>query len=151
MTRARGFLAIGFTVVLVAALSPAAIPAGSTEAASTEQIRVQPGHLLQNSGSELYHELCASCHGLRGVGNGPMSSALAIPAPALNRLRDAGIPREHWTYVIESPCDDRHHWAPDGNATMPCWKRAFREALGNDVAPLLVSAKLTDYLESIQQ
>ena len=69
-----------------------------------------------------------------------------LPSTALA----TGVPREHWTYVIHSPCEDAHHWAAHGTETMPCWRQIFREALNSPNLPMLVSAKLGDYLEGVQ-
>lgn len=151
-------LALGFAAAVTATSVLSAPPATSTETsaaspavAATRPLRIQPWHLLQQDGAGLYGELCASCHGVAGAGNGPEAEALAVPAPALKFLRRSGVPTQHWTYVIQAGCDDHHHWAPDGSATMPCWQRLFRQALGNGAASLMVSVKLVDYLESIQE
>jgi mono/diheme cytochrome c family protein len=155
MTR---LLIIAFAAAVAASPALAASPGGTTGAqaagpavAVTQPLRVQPWHLLRHDGAELYQELCASCHGADGAGYGPAAEALPVPAPALTHLRRANVPREHWTYVITAGCEDHHHWAPDGTQTMPCWQRIFRQALGNNAAPLMVSTRLVDYLESIQE
>lgn len=119
-------------------------------AAQPQVIRVQTWQLLQENGAGLYRQLCASCHGAVGAGNEPATTALT-PAPPLTQLQRKGVPRAHWAYVILSPSEDPHHWGPKGRETMPCWRRLFREALGNDAAPLTVSARLVDYLETIQE
>lgn len=159
MTHAKERLAICFTGLMIAAVSWTAAPGGVTAAAEAAgakaapplEIRIQPARLLHASGAELYRELCASCHGGDGAGNGPAARALEVPPPALDSLRRAGVPRRHWTYVLEAPCEDSHHRAASGAETMPCWQRHFRHALGNDGSALLVSAKLVDHLDSIQR
>lgn len=118
-------------------------------AEGTRVIRVGPWHLLQSSGDELYGHMCASCHGGQRVSGLATRSPEAVQAPPLTHLRHQGIPREHWVYVLESPCDDVHHGA-QGTQDMPCWSRIFRHALGNDAASLLVSTKLASYLDTIQ-
>lgn len=161
MTRVTRLLVIAFAGALVASLALAPASQGKVagtqaedaeaEAAPTQVLRVRPGHLLHHDGAQLYQELCASCHGAAATGNGPEARALAVPPPPLTHLRRAGVPRQHWTYVIRAGCEDHHHWAPDGSATMPCWRRVFRQALGNEAAPLLVSTKLVAHLESLQK
>ena len=118
--------------------------------AQIEPIRIDPWQLLQSDGGELYQQMCASCHGAKALGNGPAARTLGKYAPPLVTLSATNVPREHWTYVIQSPCDDKHHRTVSGVATMPCWQRAFREALGNDASPMLVTTRLVDYLETIQ-
>lgn len=115
-----------------------------------EITRVDPWQLLQSDGQELFQHMCASCHGAEGIGTGSAPSQ-SKPAPALTNLEAAGIPRTHWVYVLESPCEDPHHWGPSRSPAMPCWQRIFRQALGNDAAPMLVSTKLAAYIDSIQQ
>ena len=116
-----------------------------------EPIYVDPWQLLQSDGGELFEQMCASCHGKAGAGSGVAARSLSKYPPPLTTLEAAGVPRDHWVYVIESPCDDSHHWGPHQTMTMPCWRRVFREALGNDAAPLLVSVKLVSYLDTIQE
>ncbi len=158
MPRMTKPLIVAIAAALVASLALAIPPGKATEpqaegaaAAPARALRVQPWNLLQHDGAELYQEMCASCHGADGAGYGPAARALSVPAPPLTHLKQAGVPRQHWTYVIEAPCEDRHHWTPDGRETMPCWQRIFRQALGNDAGALLVTTKLSNYLESIQQ
>ncbi len=158
MTCAKQFMAMGLTGVIMLGVGLMAASSGATETevkgaqtAPTREVRVRPGHLLHDSGAELYAELCASCHGDSGDGSGPAVAENAAPAPALNRLKRDGVPRRHWIYVLESPCEDRHHGQPDGLERMPCWSRLLRQALGSDASVLLVSKKLIDHLDSIQQ
>lgn len=143
--------------VVVASVALAAVPGKTTEVEvepavdRAQPLRVRPSHLLQHDGAELYRELCASCHGVDADGNGPAATTVPVPTPPLTHLKRAGVSKRHWTYVIQAGCEDSHHWAPDGSETMPCWQRIFRQSLGDDAGALLVSAKLADYLESIQR
>lgn len=146
---------IGFALATVATWALAAAPGTATEdpakgpaVGTTPVLRVQAWDLLQHDGAQLYQELCASCHGAEGAG---YARATPVPTRPLTTLKQRGVPRAHWTYVILAPYEDGHHWAPDGNETMPCWQRIFRQALGHDAGPLLVAKKLTGYLESIQE
>lgn len=122
----------------------------SSASPEIEPVRIDPWQLLQSDGEELYQQMCASCHGPEALGNGPAARSVAKNPPPLVTLSAVNVPRTHWTYVIQSPCDDAHHRAADGVTTMPCWKRAFREALGNSAAPMVVTTRLVDYLETIQ-
>lgn len=119
-----------------------------TEAAPDWKVRIDKFKLYQSSGAELYRELCANCHGVEGDGRSLIANPGPVRPPALKYLRSSGIAREHWTYVILSPYEDKHH---SGVAGMPCWSRILHQALGNEAGPMLVASKLTDYLEEIQE
>lgn len=123
---------------------------GSAIASETKVVRIDPWLLLQSSGDELYQHMCASCHGDQGAGGLTVLTPEPIHPPALDHLKQLGIPRDHWVYVLESPCEDAVHKRSHGAETMPCWQRIFRLALGNDAAPILVSNRLASYLDSIQ-
>ncbi len=112
--------------------------------------QVKAWQLLKGSGAELYQQLCSSCHGLDGTGSLAAAKALALPPPDLTRLREVGIPKEHWAYVLQSSCGEAHHQAPDGTATMPCWRRIFRHTVRSDMMPLVITTRLVDYVDSIQ-
>ncbi len=120
------FLAIGLAIAILAALAPGsslarAVEAGATGADGTETqvLRVEFWHLWQASGADLYQELCASCHGVDGAGDGPAAGALKVPAPALTDLTRDGVPRQHWTYALGAACDDRRNWTGTVS-TKPC-------------------------------
>lgn len=72
------------------------------------------------SGKQLYERFCASCHGVEGRGDGPVSASLAVEVPDLTLIaRRAGgkYPRERIIRVI----DGRHLFAAHGSRTMPVW------------------------------
>ena len=148
-------LMIAATPVVAGALDGTSREPGAAAAGKEVQpevVRVDKWLLLQSSGAELYGELCASCHGAEGKGNGPAARSLAVYPPPLDHLEKDGVAESHWTYVVLAPCEDVHHWGPDGTKTMPCWQRIFRQALGGtDAGPMLVSAKLETYLKGIQE
>lgn len=48
---------------------------------------------LLNVGKKLYDQYCATCHGSRGDGKGPVGAALKPPP------RDFNIPLSQWTYA----------------------------------------------------
>lgn len=143
-----GLAALGNAADLTpgASAAPGAAPTGTTQT-----VRVNKWKLYQGTGAEIYHELCSGCHGVEGVGDGPAWHSEEIPAPALNQLRKNGVDRQHWIYVINAPYEDSHHWAPDGTMTCPPLNWIFRQAIGSDAGPLLVTKKLVAYLEEIQQ
>jgi len=162
MNTAKVICAVAAFVMLIGAAPTVAVPPdpapdklGETAAdiaVQPEVVLVDKWRLLQSDGAQIYDNLCASCHGAEGRGAGRAARSLAVYPPPLDHLAKAGVPEEHWTYVILAPCEDAHHWGPHGAATMPCWQRVFRQALGGtDAGPMLVSAKLSTYLREIQE
>lgn len=143
---AIGFLLLG--AVAVGSRVQTA-PQGTNEGAAF--VRVDKAMLFQSGGAELYQNLCESCHGTVEFGNRGAVEIRDAMAPPLDQLRKRGVAREHWTYVILAPYEDEHHRDSQGNETMPCWNRLFRQAMGSEAGPLLVSAKLTDYLDENQK
>lgn len=108
----------------------------------------------QMSGMEMYEQLCSSCHGVGGRGDGPVSSLIKISVPDLTRVaqRDGGeFPVEDVRRTIDGRWDRRAHGARD----MPVWGWQFYDsAATNDVEERArvdsMIARLVDYLRSIQ-
>jgi mono/diheme cytochrome c family protein len=104
-------------------------------------------------GSELYTRFCASCHGTRGEGDGPVANSLRVLVPDLTRLaiRQGGkFPEDAIRRII----DGRTVKPPHGPRYMPVWGYEFRAAdprqeSSNRKAELIID-KLVEYLESIQ-
>ncbi len=103
-----------------------------------------------NTGAELYHSYCASCHGITGHGDGPAAKALKIPPPditALARKNGGRFPGGQVYQVIE--------WggaiASHGSREMPVWGVAFRPLSDENQKQVAARIRaLTEYLESIQ-
>jgi hypothetical protein len=108
----------------------------------------------QMSGMEMYEQLCSSCHGPSGHGDGPVSSLIKIRVPDLTRIaeRDGGeFPVEDVRRTIDGRWDRRAHGARD----MPVWGWQFYDsaATNNLEERALVDSmigRLLDYLRSIQ-
>jgi len=108
----------------------------------------------QLTGLEMYQQLCASCHGVDGHGDGPVSSLIKIGVPDLTRIaqRDGGeFPAEDVRRTIDGRWDRRAHGARD----MPVWGWVFYDETARQGAwdPARVDAmlnRLVDYLRSIQ-
>src|SRR4029453_4513951 len=74
----------------------------------------------QMSGMQMYQQLCSSCHGSGGHGDGPFASLPKIGVPDLTRLaqHDGGeFPAEDVRRTIDGRWDRRAHGARD----MPVW------------------------------
>jgi hypothetical protein len=107
------------------------------------------------SGLELYQQLCASCHGVEGHGDGPVAPLIKIPVPDLTRLafRDGGeFPTEDVRLIVDGRSDRRAH----GPRDMPVWGWQLYDSKTPDDAQArartnAVIARLVDYLQSIQR
>lgn len=135
--------------------STLAILAGSalliTACASTPQRR----ELSQLSGVEMYEQLCASCHGLAGQGDGPVASLIKSGVPDLTRIayRDGGeFPAEDVRRTIDGRYDRPAH----GPRDMPVWGWQFYDSTStNDPAERArvdsMIDRLVEYVRSIQK
>ena len=100
-------------------------------------------------GMSVYGELCASCHGRTGHGDGPRIPELTSKPSDLTRLAQLN----GWTFPAESVArvidgSDRAHQT----SGMPRWGDVFRgdQALADDAAVKERIKALTLYLEFIQ-
>lgn len=135
--------------------STLAILAGSalliTACASTPQRR----ELSQLSGVEMYEQLCASCHGPAGQGDGPVASLIKSGVPDLTRIayRDGGeFPAEDVRRTIDGRYDRPAH----GPRDMPVWGWQFYDSTStNDPAERArvdsMIYRLVEYVRSIQK
>ena len=105
------------------------------------------------SGEELFEQFCASCHGLRGIGDGPVAETLPVDMPDLTRLsKDNGghFPEEYLRTVI----DGRYVVALHGTRYMPIWGYEFWVAQGADFEAAMMVEVIVDnlvgYIKSIQ-
>lgn len=106
-------------------------------------------------GANLYRGYCASCHGVSGKGDGPVSGALSMDMPDLRTIaaRNGGaFPQT----MIDSIIEGRGRSVAHGAAGMPVWGRAFfaaESAMGETEPEKFAAARikaLSDYLEFIQ-
>ena len=102
------------------------------------------------SGSEMYLAYCASCHGSKGLGNGPAADRLKHPVPDLTTLsqRSKGaFPKEHVSQVIRGEESAEAHGLQD----MPVWGPVFR-SLNSSQEPIVRMrvSNLARHIESLQ-
>ena len=110
--------------------------------------------LPQLSGMEMYEQLCSSCHGVSGHGDGPVSSVMNVSVPDLTRLaqHDGGeFPTEDVRRTIDGRWDRRAHGARD----MPVWGWQLYDSAAKDDASerAIVDSmidRLVNHLRSIQ-
>ena len=77
-------------------------------------------------GEELFHELCAACHGVSGKGDGPAASAMAKPVSNLTVLtfnNDGIFPIEQ----VEKSITGKSRVVAHGTIDMPVWGQRFEE------------------------
>ena len=107
------------------------------------------------SGVQLYNRFCASCHGERARGDGPVAKSFRIDVPDLTRItqRHGGtFPAEQIHKII----DGRAVMPPHGSREMPVWGFEFYVQNENAGHPDPqhrtgeIIQRLEDYLRSIQ-
>ena len=76
-------------------------------------------------GEELYNNLCSTCHGLEGKGNGPAASALGRAVPDLTLLsavNGGSFPHKQVEKVIYG----KTRAGESGATDMPAWGQQFK-------------------------
>lgn len=124
-----------------------ALPAA---AQSPEIKKVPARYTSPASGAEMYASYCASCHGPKGQGDGPVAAHLKTPVPDLTLLakQNKGIfPKERVGQVIRGEAGVQTH----GLREMPVWGPFFL-TMNNSQEPVvrIRVANLTRHIESLQ-
>lgn len=112
--------------------------------------QVPPSPTNPSSGSEMFKEYCAVCHGVAGKGDGPAVPALKMAPADLRTLasRNAGKFPELKVYRVITGEDNV---ASHGTKDMPMWGQVFRDmSRGDDAVIRMRLTNLTKYIESIQ-
>lgn len=130
----------------------ALISIGSLAACATAP---KPAALSSLSGMQLYEQLCASCHGIEGRGDGPVAPLIKIGVPDLTRLaaREGGeYPTEDVRFVIDGRFERRAH----GPRDMPVWGWQLYDSSNPDddderARTNALIDRLVVYLQSIQR
>lgn len=102
------------------------------------------------SGSEMYKEYCASCHGKGGKGDGPAAAALKAAPPDLTTLakrNDGKYPALRVTSILRG----KETLVAHGDQEMPVWGPVFSSVSGRSegIVDLRIS-NLNKFLESLQ-
>ena len=103
-------------------------------------------------GSGLYRSYCASCHGEKGKGDGPIAAHLKVRPADLTQIakRHKGTyPADRVTQLI----DGRQVVKPHGDSQMPVWGDALSRTT-TDTDESSIKAKieaLVNYLATIQE
>ena len=134
------------TAVLLWAAALALPALGQT----TEVKKVPARYTSPASGSDMYLAYCASCHGTKGLGDGPVAAHLKNAVPDLTTLakQSKGIfPAQRVAQVIQGEVGVKTHGVQD----MPVWGPVFLR-LNNSEAPAarIRVANLTKHIEGLQ-
>ncbi|MBL0210907.1 MAG: c-type cytochrome [Holophagaceae bacterium] len=131
-------------LILAAAL---ALPA---TAQKSEVKKVPARYTSPASGAEMYIAYCASCHGSKGLGNGPVAEHLKIPVPDLTTLskqNKGAFPSVHVSQIIRGEVGARTHGLQD----MPVWGPVFLNLNNRQEAAVHMRvSNLSKYIESLQ-
>jgi len=102
----------------------------------------------ESGGSAIFGLYCASCHGVRATGNGPLASMLHRRPPDLTLIavRNGGtFPTERVARTIDGRAPIKGH----GGGEMPVWGDAFSRS-SDPAPPSEKIAQLVSFLASIQ-
>jgi mono/diheme cytochrome c family protein len=123
-------------------------------AALMVSLHCKAGEAPDLTGGELYSEFCASCHGLKGHGDGPVALSLRNGVPdltLLTRRRGGVFPAEEIHQII----DGRKTRLAHGSSAMPVWGLEFYGFEGEDATRRRRVAELIDhiveFLRSVQK
>jgi mono/diheme cytochrome c family protein len=99
-------------------------------------------------GTGMYNTYCATCHGLKGKGDGPASQALKVGIPDLTQLtrNNAGVFPAAAVFVTLHLTNGGAH----GSQDMPIWGNVFRESGQGHAIIHQRAYNLTRYIESLQ-
>jgi mono/diheme cytochrome c family protein len=103
------------------------------------------------SGAYAFRTYCASCHGIDGKGDGPLSDSLRFRPPDLTLIakRNGGdFPAEKVIRIVDGRKPVKGHGGPD----MPIWGDAFRNAdtAYDDAAAKARIKAVVDHLKTLQ-
>ena len=103
------------------------------------------------AGHDLFAFYCATCHGRKGTGDGPVAAALKSPPPDLTLLarRNGGtFPRQRVEAFVTNAGDVLT--PAHGSSDMPVWGPIFRGLDRSDALAKVRIANVVMYIESIQ-
>jgi mono/diheme cytochrome c family protein len=125
------------------------VGAAAQSAPARAQARLPPTYMP--SGSAMYKQYCAACHGTEGKGNGPAAYALKIPPADLATLakRHMGkFPTDYVSAVLQFGPGVTAH----GSTDMPTWGPLFQILdKENDRVVQQRIKNLIDYLMTLQE
>ena len=114
-----------------------------------------PGYAAeQNSGKQYFAKYCASCHGIEGKGNGPISRDLNTKPADLTVIKknNGGIfPLND----VMATIDGRRFVRAHGDREMPVWGEIFYEEIDRqrykELTTLLKAKIIAEYIATLQR
>jgi mono/diheme cytochrome c family protein len=100
-------------------------------------------------GAELFARHCASCHGVRGEGDGPVAAVMQVAVPNLRTLsqrNDGTFPADSVAQFIDGRDLPQSH----GDRYMPVWGDAF-VAAGEPASEAVVEQRIAALVEFLRQ
>jgi mono/diheme cytochrome c family protein len=107
---------------------------------------------MPDTGRGLYKELCTSCHGQSGKGDGPAAATFKVPPTdltALAKKNNGKYPADHVASVLRFGTAVPAH----GSSEMPVWGSVLGTSPIHGTDPAKVQLRigaLTDYVETLQ-
>ena len=113
--------------------------------------QVKPSDPNQTAGSSLFKTYCATCHGVRARGDGPLADQLRVRPPDLTLFghRNGSFDREKVRRIVDGRDPVKGHGGPD----MPVWGDVFKQA-DEGYSERKVTARIqaiVDYLSALQR
>jgi mono/diheme cytochrome c family protein len=135
-------VAVGTAAVTLAQDKPPGVPKDGAGSA---------GGVAAISGAYAFRTYCASCHGIDGKGDGPLTDSLRFHPPDLTLIakRHGGtFPTEKVVRIVDGRKQVKGHGGPD----MPVWGDAFRNVeTGYDDATAIAKIKaVVEHLKTFQ-
>ena len=136
------FIVVSLSVAAESVASQQAPPPGAPVVKVAPVRRVDP-----TDGAKMYLDLCASCHGKDGTGNGPAAPALKVPSPSLVTIAKAHGGKFSYADVEDAINGKTRMMKTPAHGTidMPIWGRG---QFADNAA--LAIRNIVAYLESIQ-
>lgn len=107
------------------------------------------------AGEDDFKHFCASCHGVTGVGDGPVSGSLKnTPAnlTGLSAANGGAFPKKHVTDVVQGNKNYDQRFRTHGPSDMPVWGNVIYE--DSDGRTSIATARINSivsYIESLQK
>jgi len=107
------------------------------------------------AGEDDFKQYCASCHGVTGVGDGPVSGSLKNAPANLAGLAAANggtFPKKHVTDVVQGNKDYNQKFRTHGPSDMPVWGSVIYDDSDDRVS--IANARINNivsYIESLQK
>lgn len=135
---------------IVSSLVSAVIAVGVLAAQSTPTIkRVPVTRTSAVSGTEMFSQYCAACHGTDGKGGGPASSALKKPPTDLTQIAKRNGGQFPDIKVMEALA--ARDLVSHGSQEMPIWGDVLKSLDGRDESVVKIRlVNLTNHVKSLQ-